>query len=271
MAFSDANAHWEPDALRKLVARFGDPRTGYVCGQVHVVSSQGTNQEGLYWRYEMWIRTLESRVRSITAGNGSIYATRRESYLASDGIMGHDLGFPFKMVKGGWRALYAPEARSTELMLPSIEGEFSRKRRMASQTWRTTLRGGMLSPRGYDPLYAWMIFSHRFLRYMTPFIHVVALGTNIALVGQGWVYVVTLDPPAGGTRGRAPGPARAAARAAGRALLRPDHRLAGGRPVGLAAPRRTRDVGADRGLTLSAPPARAQASPGGTQPPRSPL
>ena len=192
VAFSDANAHWEPDALRKLVARFGDRRTGYVCGQVHVVSSQGTNQEGLYWRYEMWIRTLESRVRSITAGNGSIYATRRESYLASDGIMGHDLGFPFKMVKGGWRAVYAPEARSTELMLPSIEGEFSRKRRMASQTWRTTLRGGMLSPRGYDPLYAWMIFSHRFLRYMTPFVHLIALGTNIALVGQGWVYVATL-------------------------------------------------------------------------------
>jgi cellulose synthase/poly-beta-1,6-N-acetylglucosamine synthase-like glycosyltransferase len=192
VAFSDANTRWETDALRALVSAFRDPRVGYACGQVRLLNEQGTNQEGLYWRYEMWIRTLESRMRSITAGNGAIYATRRESYLESDGIMGHDLGFPFNMVKRGWRAVYVPEARSTEKMVHSIDGEFSRKRRMASQTWRTTLRCGMLSPRGYDPLYALMIFSHRFLRYATPFLHVVVLATNLALLGHGWVYVAAL-------------------------------------------------------------------------------
>ena len=50
----------------------------------------------------------ESRLRSITAGNGAIYATRRESYLVVDPIMGHDLSFPFNMVKRGWRAVYVP-------------------------------------------------------------------------------------------------------------------------------------------------------------------
>ncbi len=209
VAFSDANALWEPDALAQLVAPFGDPRVGYACGSLRFVTSRrrapaqsgelearaqarGTNQEGLYWRYEMAVRTLESRVRSITGGNGAIYATRRESYLVVDPIMGHDLSFPFNMVKRGWRAVYVPEARASEKMVPTIEGEFARKRRMMSHGWPIVVRGGMLSPRGYGPLYALMIFSHRILRYLSPFLHLIALGTSIALLGDGWVYTVAV-------------------------------------------------------------------------------
>jgi cellulose synthase/poly-beta-1,6-N-acetylglucosamine synthase-like glycosyltransferase len=219
VAFSDANVTWEPDALRYLLAPFSDPRVGYVCGEVRLLSQPddarkqpddaraaqsseagrragrkraGTNQEGLYWRYEMALRGLESRVRSVTGGNGAIYATRRESYLVVDPIMGHDLAFPFNMVKQGWRAVYAPEARASEKMVPTVEGEFARKRRMMGHTWPIVIRGGMLSPRGYDPLYAFMIVSHRVLRYLSPFLHLVALGTSIALLGHGWVYAVAV-------------------------------------------------------------------------------
>ena len=69
----------------------------------------GTNQEGLYWRYEMWLRAQESALASVTAGNGAIYAVRREAYVEVDPIMGHDLSFPFRMVKRGWRAVYVPD------------------------------------------------------------------------------------------------------------------------------------------------------------------
>ncbi|MGO9821331.1 MAG: glycosyltransferase family 2 protein [Solirubrobacteraceae bacterium] len=192
VAFSDANVRWEPDALRALVAPFADPKVGYVCGQVKFVNERGTNQEGVYWRYEMAIRALESRLRSVTGGNGAIYATRRDSYLVVDPIMGHDLSFPFNMVKRGWLAVYAPGARASEKMVPSIEGEFARKRRMMRHGWPIVLRGGLLSPRGYDPVYAWMMFSHRVLRYLSPFVHLVALVTTVALIRQGWVYGVAL-------------------------------------------------------------------------------
>jgi hypothetical protein len=77
-------------------------------------------------------------------------------------------------------------------MVPTIEGEFARKRRMSSHMWPIVLRGGMLSPRGYDPLYALMIASHRIVRYLTPFLHVVAFVTSVALLGQGWVYAVAV-------------------------------------------------------------------------------
>jgi glycosyltransferase involved in cell wall biosynthesis len=192
VAFSDANVRWERDALRELVKSFADPHVGYVCGDVRFVNERGTNQEGVYWRYEMALRRLESQVRSVTGGNGAIYATRRDAYIVVDAIMGHDLSFPFNMVKRGWRAVYAPAARATEKMVPSIEGEFRRKRRMMSHGWPIMLRGGMLSPRGYDPLYAVMIVSHRVLRYGSPFLHLAALATSVALAGRSWVYGVAV-------------------------------------------------------------------------------
>jgi cellulose synthase/poly-beta-1,6-N-acetylglucosamine synthase-like glycosyltransferase len=198
VAFSDANALWEPRALGELVAAFDDPHVGYACGQVRFVQdasgAHATNQEGVYWRYEMALRERESRLSSITAGNGAIYATRRESYIVVDPIMGHDLSFPFNMVKRGWRAVYVPSARATEKMVPSIEGELARKRRMMSHTWPIVLRGGMLSPRGYSPGYALMILSHRALRYSTPFLHMLALAANAALVvgGASSLYKITL-------------------------------------------------------------------------------
>jgi glycosyltransferase involved in cell wall biosynthesis len=191
VAFSDANSLWEPSALRELVGAFEDPRVGYACGGVRFFQGQpaspasgrgATNQEGVYWRYELAQRAAESRLCSITAGNGAIYATRRESYMVVDPVMGHDLSFPFNMVKRGWRAVYVPSARASGKMVPSIEGELQRKRRMMSHTWPIVLRGGMLDPRGYGPGYALMILSHRVLRYCTAFLHLLAFAANFALV-----------------------------------------------------------------------------------------
>ena len=188
LAFSDANALWEPDALEHLAAAFADPAVGYACGQVSFVNEGGTNQEGLYWRYDLWLRAQESALASVTAGNGAIYAVRPEAYIEVDPIMGHDLTFPFNMVKRGWRAVYVPEARATEKMVPSIEGESARKRRMMSHGWAIVLRGGMLDPRGYGPLYALMLLSHRVLRYAAPFVHVVLALATLGRLRRGGVY-----------------------------------------------------------------------------------
>jgi len=198
VAFSDANALWEPSAARALVSAFADPQVGYACGQVRFVQAadgaHATNQEGVYWRYEMAVRECESRLSSVTAGNGAIYATRCDTYIVVDSIMGHDLSLPFNMVKRGLRAVYVPDARASEKMVPSIAGELARKRRMMSHTWPILVRGGMLSPCGYPPGYALMILSHRLLRYATPFLHVLAFVANIVIVasGAGPIYTVTL-------------------------------------------------------------------------------
>ena len=64
-------------------------------------------------------------------------------------------------------------------MVPSVEGEFARKRRMMGHTWPIVVRGGLLDPRGYPPRYALLIASHRLLRYATPFLHVALLAASL--------------------------------------------------------------------------------------------
>ena len=192
LAFADANARWKPRALRRLVACLGADGVGYVCGQLRLRGEDGANQEGLYWRYEMGVRSLESRLAGVTAGNGAINAVRREAYIALDPTRGQDISLPYELTKRGWRAVYEPAAIAEEPMAANLGAELGRKRRMLAGAWATLLRQGMLSPRGYTIGYAFEIYSHRLLRYASPILHVVALGANVALVGQGTIYVATL-------------------------------------------------------------------------------
>ncbi|WP_187369239.1 glycosyltransferase [Baekduia soli] len=178
VAFSDANALWKPGALRALVAPLADPRVGYVCGRVRFVNPEGgSNQEGVYWHYEMFLRERESALCSVTAGNGAINAVRRAAYVEVDPVMGHDLKLPFTLVRAGWRCVEQPLARATERMVPDVEGEAARKRRMMSHAWAIVLHGGLLDPRGWPPRYLVMMVSHRWLRYFGPFLHLAALAT----------------------------------------------------------------------------------------------
>ncbi|HEY6729793.1 MAG TPA: glycosyltransferase family 2 protein [Solirubrobacterales bacterium] len=190
LAFSDANSVWAADALRQLVAPFADPEVGYACGQVRFLDAGGNNLEGAYWRYEMAVREMESALAGITAGNGAIYAVRRDAYIPLAPSGSHDLSFPFAFAKRGLRSIYAPAARAEEKMVPTLEGEFARKRRMMVGLWDIVVGEGMLSPRGYSPLFAFEIISHRVLRYLSPFLHLLALVANAFLLGDGWFYAL---------------------------------------------------------------------------------
>jgi cellulose synthase/poly-beta-1,6-N-acetylglucosamine synthase-like glycosyltransferase len=192
LAFSDANSLWAPDALRRLLEPFADPAVAYVCGQVRFTDAEGGNLEGAYWHYEMAVREMESGLAGVTAGNGAIYAIRRDAYIPLAPSGSHDLSLPFALAKRRLRSLYEPTARAEEKMVPTIEGEFARKRRMMVGLWDIVVGEGMLRPRGYSPLYAFEIASHRLLRYMTPFLHLIAIAANLVLLGRGWAYDVTL-------------------------------------------------------------------------------
>jgi cellulose synthase/poly-beta-1,6-N-acetylglucosamine synthase-like glycosyltransferase len=191
VAFSDANSTWAPDALRKLVRSFADPAVGYVCGQLRLESPDGENQEGLYWRYELWQRESESALGSITAGNGAIYAVRRDDYLGwDDPRIGHDFGLPFRLVQRGRRAVYEPEALAWEKTAGSVEDEYGRKVRMMTRSWRPLLDGSLA--RTGNPLFLAELVSHRVLRYGSGVLHVLLLGTSAALASEGTVYRLAL-------------------------------------------------------------------------------
>lgn len=180
LAFSDANCTWAPAALRLLVRPFADPEVSYVCGRLSILDADGVNKEGAYWRYEMWLRASESALHSVTGGNGSIYAVRREAYVEVHPSMGHDLSFPYRVVQAGGRAVYEPAAVAFEKPSQDTEEEYRRKVRMFEHCWLIVLRGRML--RRLPPLYLLAILSHRHARYLTGVFHLTALVLNAALL-----------------------------------------------------------------------------------------
>jgi cellulose synthase/poly-beta-1,6-N-acetylglucosamine synthase-like glycosyltransferase len=190
VAFTDANATWAPDALRKLVRNLADPRVAYVCGRLRLEAPDGSNKEGVYWRYELVTREGESRLGSVTAGNGAIYALRRSDYVEVDPRFGHDLALPYLMVQNDRRAVYEPEALALEQPTPTNETEYRRKVRMFEHAWLIVLRGRML--RGQPPGYLVALLSHRHLRYASGVLHLILLASSIALLGHGSVYAVFL-------------------------------------------------------------------------------
>jgi glycosyltransferase involved in cell wall biosynthesis len=190
VAFSDANALWAPDALTRLVRSFADPDVAYVCGQLRLEEPNGTNREGAYWRYEVWLREQESALGSITGGNGAIYALRRSDYLEVDPRFGHDLSLPYALTQRGLRAVYEPEAVASEPPTPEQEDEYRRKVRMFEHCWAIVLEGRFLA--GGGPIYLAQLVSHRVLRYGSGVLHAVLLGTSAALAGRGRAYDTAL-------------------------------------------------------------------------------
>jgi cellulose synthase/poly-beta-1,6-N-acetylglucosamine synthase-like glycosyltransferase len=190
LAFSDANTLWRPDALRLLVRAFADPEVAYVCGSHFYEPAAGTNREGLYARYEGWLRRNESRLGSITGGVGPICAVRREDYSELDSRFGHDLALPYLLVQRGRRAVVDADAIAWERPARDVEDEYRRKVRMFEHCWLILLRGRML--RGVGSGYAVQLVSHRHLRYASGLLHVLLLVASLALARRGAAYRAVL-------------------------------------------------------------------------------
>lgn len=206
LAFTDANTAWRPDALRTLVRNLADPEVGYVCGQLRLESPDGANLEGLYWRYEVWVREQESRASSITAGNGAIYAVPRDAYVEDDPKFGHDFGFPYLMEQMGRRAVYDPDAVAVERAASEPEDEYGRKVRTIARTWGHIVTGRMFRPT--RPLYLVELVSHRVLRYASGLLHLSLLVSNLLLVARAPFYRAFLALQLGGLALAAAGKAR---------------------------------------------------------------
>jgi hypothetical protein len=162
--------------------------------------------EGIYWRYEVWVREQESACSSITAGNGAIYAVRREAYVEDDPKYGHDFGFPYLMEQGGRRAVYDSEAVAVEKPASEPEDEYGRKVRTIARSLGHILTGRMFRPT--RPLYLFELLSHRVLRYSTGLLHVGLLVSNLALLGRAPLYRLFFAFQLGGLSLAAAGRAR---------------------------------------------------------------
>ena len=184
VVFSDANAMYQRDALRRLVAPFTDPRVGYTVGSAlyREEDAEAVNvSEGLYWKYELWIKQLESRFHSVVGGDGAIYAIRRALYRPLARIDISDFVNPLQIVAAGYRGVFLPEARSHEGGTGEFADEFRRKRRIVNRSWGAVRRHiGLFSWRRHGR-FLFMLISHKVIRWWSCAFVALALASGGAL------------------------------------------------------------------------------------------
>ncbi len=180
LVFSDTATLFDPDAVEKLVRHFVDPRVGVVAGALQFQASAESRQtEGLYWRYESMLRLMESRLGLTLTASGAIYALRRECFVPLPATtLVEDLVVPMNARKRRFRVLYDPEARATDFAPATVAGEFARRVRIATGSFRAL---GQLLRGPLDPLTAFAFVSHKLLRWLLPFLLIGMLVTSAAL------------------------------------------------------------------------------------------
>jgi hypothetical protein len=178
LVFTDASIQLAPDALRRIVGPFSDPAVGCVSGEDRVGDGGG---EGLYGRYELLIRRLESRVGSIVGASGSFYAQRRTLCRPFIAGMAPDFLSVLRTVAQGARAVSEPSAVGTMTSVKDPRQEYARKVRTLIRGM-TTLFGHaeLLNPVRYGT-FAVALFSHKVMRWLAPIFLLSALGSSLAL------------------------------------------------------------------------------------------
>lgn len=193
LVFSDANAMYNENAIIKLVGNFNDPFVGCVCGELRYIEESGsTHGEGLYWRYEQFLKKMESKIGSVLGANGSIYAVKKDLYIPLSPEIISDFVEPLKIAEKGFRVVYEPEAVSYELLSNSIQDEFGRKVRIINRSYQGLLSVKyLLNPFRYG-LLSIMLLSHKLLRWYAWAFLLLILGLNIVLVKESTIYVILL-------------------------------------------------------------------------------
>jgi cellulose synthase/poly-beta-1,6-N-acetylglucosamine synthase-like glycosyltransferase len=171
VVFTDANAYFLRDALTRLVTHFRDPHVGCVMGELQYRSGGSLNAalgEGLYWRYENFIKERESKLGSTIVGNGAIYALRRSLCVSLPLQVEADVANPLLALRAGYRVIFDRGARCWERAAGTVREEFGRKTRIITNQLATYGYGlRQLSPLPAGALF--QIFSHKILRWLVPF------------------------------------------------------------------------------------------------------
>ena len=193
IVFSDTATRLDPGGLREIAANFSDPSVGCVSSVDRVLGADGRPcGEGFYVRYEMWLRSLESRVNSLVGLSGSFFAARRELSQDLSTDMDSDFRTVLNSMKLGLRGVSDPDAIGYYRDVPDSQQEFHRK-------VRTVLRGQTVFFRNLEflnvfryGLFSYQYFCHKLLRWLVPLFLVAALVTNLILAFQSAFYALML-------------------------------------------------------------------------------
>ena len=185
LVMSDANTHFNPDAINALVKHFQDDSIGVVCGELNLVDAEsGVNKDGIYWRYEQVIKFHEAKLGALLGANGAIYAIRKSLYmpLPANTIV-DDFQIVMNVSKQKFKTIYDHSATAIEEVAPNLAEEEGRRVRIGLGNYQAFFK--MLW--ALNPLLGWRFIayvSHKVLRWFVPHFMVIAFISNIALLSE---------------------------------------------------------------------------------------
>lgn len=211
LIFCDANTILNPEALMLMVQAFADQRVGAVTGEKYIITSEedgaSSKGEGIYWKYESWLKKMDSRYYTMVGGAGELMGYRKElfEFLPDDTLL-DDFMLTMKIAEKGYLVKYVPAARASEYASASVGEEMKRKVRIAAGGWQSIFR----LPRAINPFHDFTLtfqyVSHRVLRWtVTPVLLIVVFVLNhllwiqsdnsiyfVLLLGQYAFYLLAL-------------------------------------------------------------------------------
>lgn len=187
VVFSDANAMYEPGALRALTRNFADHEVGCVVGEARYIQDTTTTAsrgESTYWNYELQVKRLETAVGSVVGGDGAIYAIRKHLWQALPETAINDFLNPLQIVAAGWRAVYEPAAVSYEHAAGDTRREYRRRVRIVSRSWRALFQVRRVLNPFHVGFFAISVVSHKVLRWLSGLFVLVLLLAGLAVISR---------------------------------------------------------------------------------------
>ena len=194
LVMTDANSILDKNAVKELMAAFTSEDIVYVSGRLSIInedSSDVSNAEASYWGSDLAIREIESRIQTITAGNGALYACRTKDYYDFDPMKSHDSSMPLYYALLGKRAIANHDAIAYEKAGEVIEDEFSRKVRMNRIILKHILPDLRILNVFKYKWFSYFYFGHRTCRYLLWISHLLLFITNTLLIQESWLYKTT--------------------------------------------------------------------------------
>jgi cellulose synthase/poly-beta-1,6-N-acetylglucosamine synthase-like glycosyltransferase len=195
LVFSDANIHCHPSAIGAMVRNFADPGVGGVAGHCTYLVAARTESSGdgerMYWRYDTWLKQLESHTGSVVSAHGGLYAVRRRLFTTvTDSSVTDDFAISTAVIEQGYRLVFEADARAVEHTTTEARREMRRRVRLMTRGLRAVcLRRRLLNPFRYG-FYAISLFSHKVLRRLAPvWLVVIALATSMLAAAGNWFFI----------------------------------------------------------------------------------
>jgi cellulose synthase/poly-beta-1,6-N-acetylglucosamine synthase-like glycosyltransferase len=193
LVLSDANTDFASDAINMLTRHFEQEDIGAVCGELHLASADAsTNKDGVYWRYERFLKYHEAKLGALLGANGAIYAMRKSLFipLPKDTVV-DDFQIVMNVSKQGARIIYDQEAKANEEIAPDLSSEEARRIRIGSGNYQALVSHSW----ALNPMLGWRFIayiSHKVIRWFVPHLMLLAIIANILLLGQNLYILVAV-------------------------------------------------------------------------------